>query len=115
MAERVGASALACPTLSGATACIMATFRPPYPILAITPLESTIRKMCFSWGVTGILTEVQDGLAPICYDALKVARRSGVVNSGDLVVITAGDPVTSPLEGNASRCSTNVCMIAEVF
>ncbi len=114
MAERVGATALLCPTAQGRTARIMSSFRPNLPIIATSPTAETLRRACFYWGVEGVLTDVQDGLAPICYDTLKMARRRGLVKSDDLVVITAGDPVTSPLTHN-SETSTNVCMIAQVF
>ena len=114
MAERVGASALLCPTEEGRTARIMSAFRPQLPIIATSPWERTLRRACFYWGVEGVLTNIQDGLAAICYDTLKVARSKGIVKSDDLVVITAGDPLTSPLTRNAET-STNVCMIAQVF
>ena len=114
MAERVGAKALLCPTESGGTARLMSAFRPQLPIIATSPYESTLRHTCFYWGVEGILTTVQDGLAPICYDTLKMARNKGLVKTDGLVVITAGDPVTSPLTRN-TETSTNVCMIAQVF
>ena len=114
MAERVGATALLCPTAQGRTARIMSSFRPNLPIIATSPNEVALRRACFYWGVEGVLTNLQDGLAPICYDTLKTARRKGLVTSDDLVVITAGDPVTSPLTRD-SETSTNVCMIAQVF
>ena len=114
MAERVGASALLCPTKSGSTVCILCAFKPRLPIIAVSPDERTIRKTCFYWGVTGILTTMQDGLANICYDAIKTIRRKGVVERDSLVVITAGDPVTSPIV-HGTETSTNVCMIAQVF
>ena len=92
----------------------MSSYRPPLPILATTANERTVRRTSFYWGVRGILTKQQDGLAPICYDALKIARRSGFVKVDDLVVITAGDPITSPFT-KGSETTTNVCMIAQVF
>ena len=114
MAERVGATALLCPTNTGHTARIVAAYRPRIPIIATSPHEQTLRRCCFYWGVEGILTDVQDGLAPVFYDALRTARRNGLVKTDDFVVITAGDPVTSPLTHN-SETATNVCMIAQVF
>lgn len=114
MAERVGATALVCPTSTGRTARIMATFRPQLPIIATSPNEATVRRTCFYWGVEGVLVTMQDGLTNICYDTLKVIRKQGFAQSDDLVVITAGDPVTSPLTGEYET-STNVCMIAQVF
>lgn len=114
IADHVGAVAIVCPTNSGRTARIMSSYRPPLPILATTANERTVRRTSFYWGVRGILTKQQDGLAPICYDALKIARRSGFVKVDDLVVITAGDPITSPFT-KGSETTTNVCMIAQVF
>lgn len=114
MAARVGATALVCPTNTGRSVRIMAAFRPSLPILAASPYDYVVRRTCFYWGVTGVQTEVQDGLAQICYDALRVARHSGLVEQNDRVVITAGDPVTSPFT-EGTETATNVCMIAQVF
>ena len=114
MAKRVGAKALVCPTRNGLTARIVSSGRPPLPIIATTPEDRTIRRACFYWGVTAIKTTLLDGLDYICYDALKHVRRTGTLERGDLVVITAGDPVTSPLT-EGIETSTNVCMIAQVF
>jgi pyruvate kinase len=113
-AERVGAAALLCPTDTGRSTRVMAAFRPRFPIIAASRYERTIRRTCFMWGVTGLLMPVEDGLARICYGALKVARRAGYVQTDDIVVITAGDPVTSPLT-TFSETSTNVTMVAQVF
>ena len=47
------------------------------------------------------------------YHSLQVAREVGLVDAGELVVITAGDPQTSPRMGTYST-STNMSMIAQV-
>lgn len=47
------------------------------------------------------------------YNALTVARDEGFVNTGDIVIITAGDPQTSPRQGDYTT-STNMCMVAQV-
>ena len=113
-AERVGAAAILCPTDSGHSARIMAAFRPRFPIIATSRFERTIRRTCFIWGVTGLLMQEEDGLARICYGTLKAARHAGYIHTDDIVVITAGDPVTSPLT-SFSETSTNVTMVAQVF
>lgn len=114
MARRVGATAIMCPTSSGRTARTMAAYKPSIPIIAIVHSMAVMRYTCFFWGVDCVLVDEQDGIARTCYSALKVARRCGLVDRDDYVVITAGDPVTSPLiEGSGT--STNVCMIAQVF
>lgn len=115
-ARHVGAVALLCPTNYGRTARIMSTFRPHLPIIATTPVEGTVRRTCFYWGVQGVLTEEKSGLAQTCYGCLDTARDEGFIDSEDIVVITAGDPLTSPLTGVIeSAVSTNVCMVAQAL
>ncbi len=114
IARRVGASAILCPTKSGRTARIMSVFRPKFPIIATTPCKHTVRRTNFYWGVEAVLTTEQDGVAAICYDALRKARLSKIVRTDDLVVITAGDPISSPLT-QGTEANTNVCMVAQIF
>ena len=47
------------------------------------------------------------------YNALNIAKEVGVVETGDIVVLTAGDPHTSPRLGDYTT-STNVAMICQV-
>ena len=113
-AQFVGAKAILCPTAKGSTARIMSMFRPRLPIIATSPEERTVVRTNFFWGVEGILSEEKDDLPATCYDALRRARSAGLVSTDDLVVITAGDPVSSPLT-NGIETNTNVCMVAQVF
>lgn len=115
MAKLAGAKAILCPTSSGRTACIMSAFRPKLPIIATSPLPTTVRRTCFFWGVMGLLTAEQSGLTATCYDALKTARAAGCVQEDDIVVITAGDPLSSPFTSCGYETDTNVCMIAQVL
>ena len=96
MANRVGAKCILAPTHSGRTARLIATFRPSLPVYAMSPSEVALRRTCFYWGVEGLKTSEQGNLSDTCYNALMVAKENGVVDAGDLVVITAGDPNTSP-------------------
>ncbi|MBP3893368.1 MAG: pyruvate kinase [Atopobiaceae bacterium] len=112
-AERLGAAAILCPTHSGRSARLMSVFRPQLPIFATSPSWDTIRRTNFYWGVWGIKTTEQGGLVNTCYNALTVARDEGFVNTGDIVIITAGDPQTSPRQGDYTT-SNNMCMVAQV-
>ena len=113
MAEQVGAAAILCPSHSGRTARIVAAYRPDLPILVPSPNEETLRTCCFIWGAKAYKTIEQGTLQNTIYHSLQVAREVGLVNAGELVVITAGDPQTSPRMGNYST-STNMSMIAQV-
>lgn len=117
-ASRVGAKALICPTISGRTARIMSQFRPRLPILAMLPSDRGVRRTCFIWGVDGYLVDEQSRVMATCYESIKKGKEIGVLQTDDLVVITAGDPVSSPyLEGEqvSSKTSTNLFVIGQVM
>ena len=112
-ANRVHAHCIICPTHSGRTARLISNFRPNLPIIAMSPSNHAIRKTCFYWGVTSYKTPEQGSLSATCYNALREAKDHGCVNKGDLVVITAGDPQTSPSQGDYIT-STNMTMVAQI-
>jgi len=117
-AQLVGAKALMCPTLSGRSARIMSEFRPRLPIIATSPSEATLRRTCFFWGVEALLSKEQGSVTQIAYSALNEAKRANMLSSGDVVVVTAGDPMSSPslqVGEISSYTPTNVFIIAEVI
>ena len=113
IADRVDAKCIICPTHSGRTARLISNFRPHLNIVAMSPSNHAIRKTCFLWGVDGYKTTEQGSLSSTCYNALTIAKEQGVVNTGDLVVITAGDPRTSPSQGDYIT-STNMTMVSQI-
>ena len=117
-ASFVGAKAVMCPTMTGTTARIVAAFRPRLPIIATSTDARAARRNCFTWGVECLLVGEQSGVMQICYASLRQARAEGFVDEDDLVVVTAGDPLSSPwLEGDAVtyQTSTNLFLIAQVM
>ena len=113
MANRVDARCILVPTHSGRSARLISKFRPSMPLYAMSPSDESIRRTCFYWGVYAFRTSEQGTLSNTLYNALTVAKDAGVVESGDCVVITAGDPQTSPRLGDYTT-STNMAMIAQV-
>ena len=113
MALTVDAKCIICPTHSGRTARLVSNFRPRRPLYAMSPSDEAIRRTCFYWGVYAYKTTEQGSLANTMYNALQVAKEVGVAEPGDLVVLTAGDPQTSPRLGDYTT-STNVAMICQV-
>ena len=113
IAERVNAKCIVCPTHSGRTSRLISNFRPRIPIVAMSPSNHAIRKTCFQWGVDAYKTTEQGSLSATCYNALTVAKENGVVDTGDLVVVTAGDPQTSPSQGDYIT-STNMAMVSQI-
>ena len=118
VARLVGAKALVCPTISGRTARIMSAFRPRLPIIATAPTTIGLRRTCFYWGVEGIAAEEQGAFMKVCYDAINQAKETGLLQPGDIAVITAGDPISSPMlkDGEVTPDTpTNVCITAQVM
>ena len=113
MADRVNAKCILAPTHSGRSARLISTFRPKMPLYATSPSEETIRRTCFYWGVYAYRTVEQGSLSSTLYNALTTAKNNGLVDTGDIVVITAGDAQTSPRLGDYTT-STNMAMVAQV-
>lgn len=113
MADRVNAKCIIVPTHSGRSARLVSKFRPEVPLYAMSPSEEAIRRTCFYWGVYAFRTTEQGALTGTLYNALTTAKQNKVVESGDIVILTAGDPQTSPRQGDYTT-STNLAMIAQV-
>jgi pyruvate kinase len=89
--EERAAAIIAC-TRSGATARAIARFRPAAPIVATTPLESTIRQLKMSWGVESILVQQSSSTDEIVWFSVKAAVEAGFAKAGDVVIVLAGSP-----------------------
>ena len=112
-ANRVGAKCIVAPTESGRTARLISNFRPKLPIFAVSPHDETVRKCCFYWGVTVLPGTAQGAIDVTVRQALDLIHKKGLVNKGDLVCVTAGDPHTAPSQGDYIT-STNMLLVAQV-
>lgn len=101
LAEDVRAACVIACTESGATARLVARHRPRQPIVAPTPLEETYRRLALVWGVVPLRMPDRppDGIE----SAVRLARDSGLVRSGDSVVVIAGVPMGVPGGTNSIR------------
>lgn len=112
-ADRVNAKCIITPTATGRTARLISNFRPSLPIYAISPSEETVRKCCFYWGVEVFHGVAQGTLSETVNNALTMARDNNLAEKGDMVVLTSGDPQTSPSQGDYVT-STNMLMVAQI-
>ncbi|HEX2295356.1 MAG TPA: pyruvate kinase, partial [Actinomycetota bacterium] len=93
------AAAILCPTRSGSTALKVAAFRPPMPIVGISPFSHPRAMLALAWGVTplGSASELPQGAPGEDVDvAVKAAVAAGTVTPGDVVVVVAGGPAAPP-------------------
>lgn len=112
-ANRVGAKCIIAPTESGRTARLISNFRPRLPIYAVSTHEETQRKCCFYWGVTVLMGVAKGTLSETIHNAIVTVKGNDLIQEGDMVIITAGDPKTSPSQGDYIT-STNMLMVAQI-
>jgi pyruvate kinase len=92
IAEATNIKAIACFSQSGTTASLVARERPRVPILALTPLMSTARRMSLTWGLHCAITEPQDRFKGAVIAAIRAAVADGFAEKEDFIVLTAGVP-----------------------
>jgi len=95
-ARSVGASVVVAYTESGYTARLVAAFRPPMPILALTPNELVVHQLALAWGVEAYRVPRVRSTDAVLSRARTEVRRRGLVASGDRMVIIAGVPLNEP-------------------
>ncbi len=106
-ANELHAKAIIAPTVSGATARFIASFRPKVPVLAVTPSPMIQRQLCMYWGTYPLLTKRLSNTDEVVNDAIAVAQNAKMINPGDTVVLTAG------VVGSV-RSSTNLMMVRTI-
>ncbi|MEO1469659.1 MAG: pyruvate kinase [Pseudomonadota bacterium] len=103
VAEATAVKAIACFTHSGTTALLMARERPGVPILALTPVRETARRLSMTWGLHCAMAEPVDRFKLAVVSAVRVAKRDGFAESTDKIVVTAGVPFNTPGTTNILR------------
>ncbi|MGN0520639.1 MAG: pyruvate kinase [Candidatus Fimenecus sp.] len=92
-AHDLGAKAIITVTKSGSTARMISKHRPQCMIIGCTTDEIVCRQMNLSWGVVPLLCDEKKNTDALFSHAVEVARKNGLVTTGDVVVITAGIPL----------------------
>lgn len=93
IARDLGVKAIITSTKSGYTARAVAKFRPEVPIIAVTPRKKVTRTLQIVRGVWPLQVEDTRSTDEMFKEAVEGALKSGLVQKGDMVVITAGAPV----------------------
>ena len=100
------AAAIVCYTRSGHTSLRAARERPRCPVLSLTPIRSTARRLALVWGIHSVqiagVTDVDEMTAVAC----EVARREGFASGGQRIVAIAGMPFGRAGTTNLMRIAT---------
>lgn len=111
-AVNLKAKAIITPSISGFTARLVSKFKPKAMIIGVSPDEEVLRKMQIYWGVKPIKSVVEDSTDEIIDRAIQVTKEYGLVDAGDLVVLTGGVPTTNMSVGE--RGITNMMRVVVV-
>ncbi len=103
IADTVKLGAIVCYTATGSTVLRVTRERPGIPVIGLTPVESTARRLALVWGVQSILTSDPENLSHMVRKACRIAFEEGLVRPRDGILITAGIPLGSPGATNMIR------------
>ena len=92
-------------THTGTTAALVSRERPRVPIIALTPLVTTARRMALFWGLHCVICEPQERLKGAVIAAVLAARAEGFAQTEDTLVLTAGVPFNVRGTTNVIRVS----------
>jgi pyruvate kinase len=93
IAAELDAKVIIASTVSGSTARRVASHRPITPIIAPTPRRSTYGQLALVWGVSPLLVDEFADTETMIVTVTEATRQRGLVEDGDLVMITAGVPL----------------------
>jgi pyruvate kinase len=103
IAETTDIKAICCFTQSGTTALLTARERPGVPIIAMTSLRGTARRLALSWGCNCVMTPELERFKDAVVNAARAARSGGFAAETDQIVVTAGVPFQVPGSTNILR------------
>ena len=96
VAETTNVKAICCFTQSGTTAALASRERPRVPILALTPIIETARRLSLTWGLHCSITNRVEDFEDAVVEAARVAKEDGFAMKNDRIVVTAGIPFNVP-------------------
>ena len=103
IANTVKLSAIICYTATGSTALRVARERPNLPVIGLTPVLATGRRLSIVWGTHCVLTSDPENLADMVRKACRIAFEEEFAKARDGILITAGVPLGSPGATNMVR------------
>jgi pyruvate kinase len=103
ISETLKLAAIVCYTGSGSTGMRMSRERPDTPVIALTPIPSTARRLALVWGLHCVLTDDATDLDNMVSKATRIAFEEGFADAGQRIIITAGVPLGTPGATNMLR------------
>jgi pyruvate kinase len=106
IAETLNLAAVCCYTASGSTGLRAARERPLTPIIALSPILGTARRLSIVWGLHCVVSDDANDLDDMVNRACVIAKGEGFAKTGDRIIITAGVPLRTPGATNLLRIAS---------
>lgn len=103
IAETLGLSAIVTYTASGTTGLRAARERPQVPIIALSPVLATARRLSLAWGMHCVVSPDATDLDDMVDRACRIAAAEEFGKPGDRIIVTAGVPLRTPGATNMLR------------
>ena len=111
IAKQISAPAIICLSRSGMTARMISKHRPSCPILGVTPSQQTWRELALWWGVQPVRLFEMSDVNVAAKEAINNCVSAGLLQEGELAVITAGVPIGRPGSTNMVEVLTTGTII----
>ncbi len=103
IAETLRLSAIVTYTSSGTTGLRASRERPNVPIIALSPIVQTARRLSICWGMHCVVTHDATDLDDMVNRACRIVVSEGFGKPGDRIIISAGVPLGTPGATNMLR------------
>jgi pyruvate kinase len=103
IAETLKLQAIVTYTASGTTGLRAARERPQVPVIALSPVLQTARRLSLLWGTHCVVTPDAADLDDMVDRACQITFAEGFGKVGDRIIITAGVPLRTPGSTNMLR------------
>lgn len=103
IAKTLKLAAIVTYTASGTTGIRASRERSPTPVVTLSPVVSTARRLTLCWGCHCVVTEDAHDLDDMVNRACRIAFDEQFAKPGDRVIVTAGVPLRTPGATNMLR------------
>jgi pyruvate kinase len=90
-------------TMSGKTAVLMSKYRPPVPIIAMSPREEVLRRLSLYWGIRGVSIGMVQSTEELFNTAEELLIDNKLCEEDETVLFIGGVPVLAGKETNMMK------------
>ena len=111
-AHDLGARVIVAPSISGFTTRMLSKWRPNALIAGLSPSMAAVRQMQLYWGVKPFHAKRAESTDVLIYSSIELLKEKGIVDTGDIVVATAG--VVTYANRHSPAADTNIMRVVVV-